>query len=323
MDKDTKKRIAFCMASAIFSVNLCANIETPTSKADVNENIIRSAAHGENVVSASNQQEVKKKEKESFYDYRDEVLLGYYYAFQSAPVHGSVAKNIKGAVKAVDTSPPSGKNGREGKENKKSNTINLRGFCIIPHNIKIGKQPGALMAECQTNHGAVKMFANLKALNAKEALIVDPLYVVAPSGTKYKVKKSIVTNATKTSYNIATWVNTQKLEKAKYRTISLSSDEIKAASNEYLKALEQSKTKIERVVPSGGSYTETDSPVISGQETQPPDAATYAIKAGINIVAAAAKGISETLASDLPYLYTVAEGTRIYVDMTIDKTPIK
>jgi hypothetical protein len=204
-------------------------------------------------------------------------------------------------------------------DNKATNnkTITILGFCLIRDDIFIEKQPGALKVDCQTNIGGIVMFANLKALNNLNSLVVDPVFIEY-KGARYQVDSSIVTNEAQTSYNIATYVNDRKIAEIGWSTLGVASDEVKVSSNRYLQALEDAREKEEIAyvnVPSGANNSYPQA--VTTTNIDKPKASDYVIGAGINILASAVKTTAEIFRNDLPYLYEILGGTKIYVDMQV------
>lgn len=195
----------------------------------------------------------------------------------------------------------------------------VKGYCYITENIEVGIQPGALRTECQTNVGAITMFANLVNVNKQSSLVVDPKYI-EKNGVRFEVKSSIVTNETKTSYNVATFVNDTKIAQVGWGALSAGSDEIKAASNEYLQAIEEAKTEEQTTLltatSSDGSIT---SQPTTTTNTEDPDPLDYLLKAAINLTASAVKETAELYKKDLPYLYYIAADSKIWIDLKVNK----
>ena len=199
--------------------------------------------------------------------------------------------------------------------NKGMDTVVVKGYCYITENIEVGKQPGALRTECQTNVGAITMFANLVNVNQQSSLIVDPKYIER-KGVRYDVKSSIVTNENKTSYNVATFVNDTKIAQVGWTALGAGADEIKTASNEYLQAIQDSK-QTEQVIPISDSQGNTTTTTVTN--TDPPDPLNYLTKAVINLSASALKQTADLYKADLPYLYYIAAETKIWIDLKVNK----
>lgn len=289
--------------------------------ANISQNIINSAANGKQVTKDVEQETIASPTKEvvKTNTYTNEVILTYLYAFESATPKTTVASITNGMVYKFPDQNLTDKNSND---KNASNEVHVTGFCVIDANIKQGKQPGALMTYCQSNFGQIQMFANLIGVNEKESLVVDPVYIeFAKSGNRYNVVKSSVTNEARTSYNVATWVNNRALEKVKYEVMDKSAGGIKTVSNEYLRALEESKKSTTTLLAADNTYT-SSAALLAAQKTEKPDASTYLAKAAIDVGAAAVQGIASVLKDDLPYFYEVSKGTRIYIDLTVNKEKI-
>ncbi|EMO7880398.1 hypothetical protein WDS03_001353 [Campylobacter upsaliensis] len=281
------------------------------------QNIIDSASEGRRVVEekALSPIDINKDKEKLFYS---ETILNWHYALQK--------ENPRGAETIAKTEANLFvKNLKEENLNKDNNLtqaeeqVAVKGYCFIREEINVGKQPSSLRLECSTNVGSIVMFANLVNLNEKASLIVDPKYI-EKSGVRFEVKSSIVTNEEKTSYNIATYVNDRMLAKVGYGALSMGSDEVKNASNEYLKALEESKKKQEVNyvnVPDGqgGMYPQA----VQNTNTEKPDPLDYLVKGAINVGASAVKAFADLAKEDLPYLYQIVPKTKIWIDLKVNK----
>ncbi|RAX56489.1 hypothetical protein CCZ01_09345 [Helicobacter monodelphidis] len=281
------------------------------------ENIINSASYGDKVISESPLGEELQKKKIN--NFNDAVLLNWYLHFASLNDRGgdytATQKKLLHLKQIEET------NSTTQTSNKKE-LVSVKGFCLIQENIAIGKQPAALRSECETNIGSITMFGDLVNVNEKASLIVDPKYIER-KGYRFKVESAVVTNESKTSYNIATFVNDRKIAEIGYSSLGVSADELKATTNEYLRVLEESKRKqnveyVEVGSEGGDKYIYP----IQTQNTEKPDPLDYLLKAGINIGASSIKTTADIFKKDLPYLYEVAGKTKIWIDLQVEKQGI-
>lgn len=302
--------------SSILSLNI-AFANTSNTNTNISQNIIESASEGRKVIEEKSleQIDINKEKGKLFYS---ETILNYIRFYQAENPRGVevvgktnenlLVKNVSEKVADVESKV----------ENKEELAI-IKGFCFITDEINVGKQPASLRSECQTNIGAITMFANLVNVNEKASLVADPKYI-EKNGYRFLVKSAIVTNEEKTSYNIATFVNDRKLSEVGWSALTLSSDEFKTASNEYLKALEESKRKQEvqyatTTDGAGNSYMQP----IQTTNTEKPDPLDYLIKGGINVVATSVKTAADLFKKDLPYLYQIYPKTKIWIDLQVAK----
>lgn len=254
------------------------------------QNIINSASEGREVILKNeNNQHFENNKKEKLYV--DEVILNWHYSFQKEnkrfnEIVGKYAENT--LVKNVKNDE--NKTGDKNSKNEKLATV--KGYCFIKDEINVGKQPSSLRTECQTNYGAITIFGNLVNVDDKASLVLDAKYI-EKDGYRFQVVNSIVTNEDKTSYNIATYVNDRKIAEVALESVSKGSTEVKTYTNQYLKALEQSKQRQEMVyntTTNGSNAYITPSTLTN---TQPPDPLSYLAIAGTNIVTSAVKGIAD------------------------------
>ena len=126
-------------------------------------------------------------------------------------------------------------------------------------------------------------------------------------------------NEARTSYNIATYVNDRKLAEIALTSTSNAADVIKTQSSEYLRELEESRKKNTVEYANVGQGANSYIAPIQNQNTEKPNAADYIVKAGIDIVSGIVKTTADVFKKDLPYLYEIVGGSRIYVNLVIDK----
>lgn len=311
MIRNTKNKIIVASLSIVLASSLVfANAEIKTEA----ENIIESSSYGQKIISENKLQGMQ--DEAGFPTYRNETILNWYYFNQIANSRGQEVVGKETKMVALKEVP---------KENPQQNATNVdefvsvKGYCFIMNDIHIGKQPGTLRVDCETNAGAITMFANLVNVDERASLIVDPKYI-EKDGVRFQVTSSVVTNESKTSYNIATWVNDRKLSSVGYSAVSLSADELKTSSNEYLKALEESKKKqdVQFITTTDGAGNSFMQPV-QNTSIEKPDPLDYLIKGGINVLTTSIKAAADLFKSDLPFLYEVAGKTKIWIDLKVNK----
>lgn len=309
---NTKKSIflkSLCVLSFLSLSTLYANKES--------QNIIESASEGRKVIKekALEPIDINKDKEKLFYS---ETILNWHYALQKENPRGSEILGKTNENLFVQNLKNDNTN-KDSNATKAEELVVVKGYCFIRDEVNVGKQPSSLRLECSTNVGSITMFGNLINLNEKASLVVDPKYI-EKNGVRFNVKSSIVTNEEKTSYNIATFVNDRMLAKVGYGALSAGSDEFKNASNEYLKALEESKKKQETAyinVPDGqgGMYPQA----VQNTNTEKPDPLDYLVKGVINVGASAVKAFADIAKEDLPYLYQIVPKTKIWIDLKVDK----
>lgn len=272
---------------------------------DASQNIIDSSSYGSKVVTERNLETSGMNRPVD--PWKKEIIMNF-YEYRS----GMRKPGIVGAKTQMINTPSVTASAASTVANTDKN-VTVKGYCLVNNEIDIGKQPSSMAVECNTNVGYITLFANLKPVNEIASLLVDPVYI-EKKGYRYKVLSSRVTNESRTSYNVATYVNDRKLSEIGYGTMENSANEVKTASNEYLKALEQSKTQTGVTVVSNGLSSEA----LQTTTTQPPNAVDYIAKAGINIVAETVKTTAQVFKKDLPYLYNIKKGSKIYIDMQVN-----
>ncbi|OCS21967.1 hypothetical protein CFVI97532_07140 [Campylobacter fetus subsp. venerealis cfvi97/532] len=305
------KLVYLIFASFLFASDNAMDGEAVTNHA------IKSASEGREVVFEQRLSpiEINKKSEKLFYG---ETILNWYYALQKENLRGSeflgkTAENtlVRNVVKS--------ENDNAKDTNSTTELVAVKGFCFIPEDINVGKQPSSLRINCETNYGGVVMFADLINVNDRASLVADPKYI-EKDGYRFKVSSSIVTNEDRTSYNIATFVNDRKIAEIGWGAVSVGSDEFKMHTNAYLKALEDSKKKqttdyVSVTDSSGNVYPQA----VQNTNTEKPDPLDYLITGGVNMIASIAKNTAEIFKRDLPYLYQIVGQTKIWIDLQVEK----
>lgn len=288
--------------------NLLANAS------DEANNIIKSASEGREVIVENNAEEEKAQHKNDKLFY-NEVILNWHYSFQkeNKRFNEAVGKSAENSlVKNVSASEDKAKDNQS--TNEKLAVI--KGYCFITDEINVGKQPSSLRTECQTNYGAITLFGNLINLNEKASLVLDAKYI-EKDGYRFEVVSSIVTNEEKTSYNIATFVNDRKITQVGLESLSQASTEVKTYTNQYLKALEQSKTRQDVVYTTTANGSNAYVTPTTTTNTQAPDPLNYLAIAGTNIITSAVKSTADIFKKDLPYLYQIVGKSKIWIDLQV------
>lgn len=293
--------IALSVASLCASNTIQNNIIDTSGDGKSNVNVIDGKFHN-----------LKKEEK----DYTKEILLNY--VLQREPIAFKTIESSKAEFVAVVEKP---KDSELGKQDETTKLVSVRGYCLVEETVDVGKQPMSSNLNCNTNIGAIKFFGNYVPYNELESLFVTALHI-EKNGKKYKVENAKILNESRSSYNVATYVNNRKLERIALESTGRASDTIRTGANDYLDQLEASKQ--EQVASNGtgtidnsGSGTVITQPVVT-TNTQPPEAQDYIVKGAIDIVAGTVKAITDVYKADLPYLYQIVGESKIYVDLYVN-----
>lgn len=269
------------------------------------KNIIEGSGFGKSSVNEAKLSPLSQDEKP---DYTREIIHNFYINAQTINLRTeSIAKKAE-MIKLLASKD----NAIEASKEAEESTTTIKGYCLIKDDVHVGKQPSSIGADCETNLGYITMFANLKAENKISTLFVDPVYIEYKN-YRYKVKSSYVTNEAKTSYNIATYVNDRKISEIALSTAANIADEFKTTSNQYLMAYEQSRLQQDTQIYQNG----LNAFPIQNTKYETPNPLLYLAKAGVNLVTQAVKTSSDLMKKDLPYLYKIVGGTKIYVDMQV------
>lgn len=273
----------------------------------IDKNIVSSSAQGRDVVSENANEGYDPHKNDE--NYRREAVYSWYlfYKDKNPPTAEYNMANLIN-VKTENITNAAMNNAID------NSTVTVKGYCIVRDDVHIAEQPASISLDCDTNIGGVEIFANLVPQNKISTLLVDPVWLDYKQ-YRYKIVKSFVTNEARTSYNVATFVNARKLEKLAYSSLSVATDEVKTASNAYLQALQQARENTNIGYQTVGNSS--DLALIQMSNIDKPQPSDYFITAGINTLASVIKETTKVMQQDLPYLYEIVKGSKIYVDMQV------
>jgi hypothetical protein len=275
---------------------------------EVGKNIVTGSAQGREIVQEQANEGYDPHKNDE--NYRREAVYNWYLLYKGTnqrTAEYNTASLIKIRVENITNIANS--------STANNATVTVKGYCIVRDDIHIAEQPASISLDCDTNIGVVEIFANLVPQNKVSTLLLDPIFLDYKK-YRYTIVKSYVTNEAKTSYNIATFVNSRKLEKLAYSSLSVATDEVKTASNAYLQALQQARESTNLGYQTIGNSS--DLALIQTSNVEKPQPSDYFITAGINTLASVVKATARVMQEDLPYLYEVVKGSKIYVDMQVN-----
>lgn len=162
------------------------------------------------------------------------------------------------------------------------------GYCIIPQTIQLSKGREFTKLNCTMNFGKggyrpVSVFAALYPDYKKEEVYAIPLYAELPSGNRATFN-GVVLNDSKTSANVADWVDNARLRKLIGEGALAANDIAYKYINGYLQAKAQSRTKTEvhYIQTQNGNNTVTTP--VETQTVKPPKVGNYLIGAGVELL---------------------------------------
>lgn len=280
--------------------------------ANVDRNIIESSAYGEQVV--KEQDTVFYNEEKKNENYRREVIYNFILFNNSVnePTYTAKTEQLINFVEENAT------NLKTEIIKKVDNNMTITGYCLVRDDINVGKQPSAGRFLCNTNIGQLEIFGNLTPVNEMATLIFDPTYIDF-SGWRYKVITSRVLNEARSSYNIATFVNDRKITEIALESTSKGADVFKTQSSQYLEELKQSRKKQSVEYVNVGTGSNSYVAPIQNTNTEKPRATDYIVKGAIDLVSETIKTTADVFKRDLPYLYEIKGGSKVYIDLVINK----
>jgi len=281
---------------------------------DVSDNIVEGAAGGDKIMSSTNLQKIDDEEAKYFYRREAIFSLNRLFAADGRPSSEPKFVNL---VKVVEEPNTTASGDAVSTDNA---TVIVRGYCITSEDVYVNVQPSALAMTCNTNIGIVEIFGSLQPVNEAKSLIYHPIHLDY-SGYRYKVYQFTTTNEARTSYNVATYVNDRKLAEIGYSTTIVAADEIGKSTSEYLQQLQESKRQetVEYVSVNNGNGTYAGVQPIQITNVERPDWSDYLAIGAVNILTSTVKTAAEIFRKDLPYLYDIAGGSKIYVDLVVYK----
>lgn len=249
-------------------------------------------------------------------DYKREVIFNFIVSrannakFNSVKGDNSLEiKNIEAITPKTETSEP------------KEKLANIKGYCFTETDINVGFQPMGASLKCNTNYGTLTFFGNYVPNNELYTLFVTGLFV-EKGDYKYPIVSGKILNKDKNSYNVATYVNSNKIEKAWLQAGANTADVVKAGANDYMKQLEQS-----RKTETGGATTVSSSGAISQEPVvtnyEKPNLAEYVIKGGVDVLATVTKEIVQAVKEEKPFAYKVVKDSQFYIDIWVKTTPME
>lgn len=280
--------------------------------ANVDRNIIESSAYGEQVV--KEQDTVFYNEEKKNENYRREAIYNFILFNNSVnePTYTAKTEQLINFVEENAT------NLKTEIIKKVDNNMTITGYCLVRDDINVGKQPSAGRFLCNTNIGQLEIFGNLTPVNEMATLIFDPTYIDF-SGWRYKVITSRVLNEARSSYNIATFVNDRKITEIALESTSKGADVFKTQSSQYLEELKQSRKKQSVEYVNVGTGSNSYVAPIQNTNTEKPRATDYIVKGAIDLVSETIKTTADVFKRDLPYLYEIKGGSKVYIDLVINK----
>lgn len=280
--------------------------------ANVDRNIIESSAYGEQVV--KEQDTVFYNEEKKNENYRREAIYNFILFNNSVnePTYTAKTEQLINFVEENAT------NLNTEIIKKVDNNMTITGYCLVRDDINVGKQPSAGRFLCNTNIGQLEIFGNLTPVNEMATLIFDPTYIDF-SGWRYKVITSRVLNEARSSYNIATFVNDRKITEIALESTSKGADVFKTQSSQYLEELKQSRKKQSVEYVNVGTGSNSYVAPIQNTNTEKPRATDYIVKGAIDLVSETIKTTADVFKRDLPYLYEIKGGSKVYIDLVISK----
>lgn len=276
------------------------------------ENIIRGSAYGKEVVKESVNQNFTEYTPKKHY--RKEAIYNLVLWNNTNKNERQYTANLVELINLVEddfnaTNIPT--------ITRADSNLTVKGYCLIRNDIQIGKQPASAKLLCNTNIGQIEIMGNLTPINEMATLLYDPSYIEYKNW-RYKVISSRVLNESMTSYNIATFVNDRKIAKIALETTSNSAEVIKTQSSEYLRELEDSREKETTEYVMVGNTGDSYIAPVQNKNTEKPRAGDYIAKAFIDIGSELVQTAADVFKEDLPYLYEILGGSRIYIDLIID-----
>jgi hypothetical protein len=163
------------------------------------------------------------------------------------------------------------------------------GYCTMPYSVSISKGREFMKLNCSLNFGSdnyrpASVFTVLYPDYKRERVYAIPLYIDLPSGKRANFS-GIVLNETKTSVNVADWVDNARLRKLIGEGVLAANDIAYKYVSGYLQAKQESRTttQVHYIATQGANGTSTTVPVETKQ-VKPPKVSDYLIGAGVELL---------------------------------------
>lgn len=249
-------------------------------------------------------------------DYKREVIFNFIVSRANNAKFNTVKGEKTLEIKDIEAISP-----KEETQQPKEKLANIKGYCFTETDINVGFQPMGANLKCNTNYGTLTFFGNYVPNNELYTLFITGLFV-EKGDYKYPIVSGKILNKSKNSYNVATYVNSNKIEKAWLQAGANTADVVKAGANDYMKQLEQSRKK-----ETGGATTVSASGAISQEPVitnyEKPNLAEYVIKGGVDVITTVTKEIAQAIKEETPFAYKVVKDTQFYIDIWVKTTPME
>lgn len=312
-----RNKIAFSLIISTFlSLSLVAeNEEKKTSETD---RIQMQQAGGKSAVEGESKNSNLQVSHRIVEDYADAIYAEYIFRHKSM---SEKINNGKKVVSLVDNITEFEKNKLEDVSQSQINDSSVRrfytrGYCSFLNTVNVSEMISFAEVECILDGiGRARLALNIHPQHSAKALVAKAIYLM-PDGVNQAnrlfVEQGVVLNGLRTGLNIASIINDRKIERMLAAGLLGTNKIASSESLRYMDALEQSKqNESSEVIPGTGGSAPI---VIQSKNTEAPDAADYLTIAGIRLVSSLVGVIGESMINDLPYLYLIEKGQRIYFD---------
>lgn len=276
----------------------------------------------ERIIQPQSQPQLNKKADNTDYnkfiinDYKREVMFNFIVSRANNAKFNSIKGDKTLEIKDIEAITPK----TEASEPKEK-LANIKGYCFTETDVNVGFQPMSASLKCNTNYGIMTFFGNYVPNNELYTLFITGLFV-EKGDFKYPIVSGKILNKNKNSYNVATYVNSNKIEKAWLQAGANTADVVKAGANDYMKQLEQS-----RKTETGGATTVSSSGAISQEPVitnyEKPNLTEYVIKGGVDVLTTVTKEIAQAFKEELPFAYKVVKDSQFYIDIWVKVTPME
>lgn len=257
-------------------------------------------------------------------DYRDAVIANYYILYNkrnSANSYGVETKMMLHDNQAefkteLEKRAKLASQQKREEKDKKEKGFYTRGYCSFLNQVDVSDMVAFAEVECMLdNIGYSKMSISIYPEHSSKALVAQALTVI-PDGIeqsdRYVVRKGVVLNGLRTGLNIASIVNDRKLEKMLAAGLLSTNYIVSDESLKYMDALIASrKQESSQVIPGTGGSAPI---VVQNSNTEKPRVQDSVTLAGIRLASSFIGILGESIINNLPYLYRIEKGQRIYFD---------
>ena len=265
-------------------------------------------------------------------DYRDAVIANYYVEHNKKTADNEsgvrmalLNDNERELRNEIEKQQKLAAQQKMDEQKKEEQGFYTRGYCSFLNQVDVSDMVAFAEVECMLDGiGYSRMSIALHPEHSSKALVGQAL-TITPDGTEQRdrleVRKGVILNGLRTGLNIASIVNDRKIEKMAAAGMLATNYIVSDESIKYMDALIASrKNESSQVIPGTGGSAPI---VVQNSNTEKPVVSDSVALAGIRLASSLVGIVGESIINNLPYLYRIEKGQRIYFDGVVARADMK